>query len=59
MTKMTKHKIKTAIYFILLAVIMLVALAFAGIEIYVWCTYIHVPIEQIPMWALWFMFRAG
>ena len=41
------------------AIIMLLAIALAGISIYCFCTYGNSTFEEIPAWALWFMFGGG
>ena len=42
------------IFFIVMMV--LLALAMIGIEIYIWVTYANTPVEELPSWVLFFMF---
>lgn len=46
------------IAYILFAIIVVFALiGLCSVEIYVWVTYAKTPIEEMPLWALWFMFK--
>lgn len=46
------------VFYVLISIIGIIALCgLCGTEIYVWATYAKIPIEEIPLWALWFMFR--
>ena len=54
--KLTKHLFE-AILIILTIVVVLALLGCIGTSIYCWITYGGAPIEKIPSWALWFMFK--
>lgn len=53
-----KHDIVGSIFLILMIVLFVLVIgSFVGVEIYVWARYAGAPVEQIPVWALWLMFR--
>lgn len=54
-----KNRISKLPKYILFALLTLIIIAYVGIEIYVWVTYGGKPIDEIPAWALWFMFGGG
>lgn len=54
--KLTKYLFEV-ILVILTIVVILVLLGCIGTSIYCWITYGGKPVEEIPLWAFWFMFK--
>lgn len=44
------------ILWIIIFAFAILALGFIGIELYVWITYASKSVNEIPLWALFFMF---
>lgn len=44
------------IFIVLLVVVVLIALASVGFEIWVWITYWGKPVTEVPWWAWFFIF---
>lgn len=57
--KLTKYLFEVVlIILIILSIVLILAfLGCIGTCIYCWITYGGKPIEEIPLWALWFMFK--
>ena len=49
-------KLRTVIYYFVVISLCILLITFIGMEIYVWISYGGKPINEIPTWALWFMF---
>nr|DAL05317.1 MAG TPA: hypothetical protein [Caudoviricetes sp.] len=54
--KVDKDKISSVISVVIGIVILLLAIALAGVEIYVWVTYSDTPASELPAWVLFWMF---
>lgn len=56
--KKIKNWIKSNLFLLICTLPMIIILgSFITIEIYVWVTYGKMPLDEIPLWALIFMFR--
>lgn len=55
MKKKRKEKLTTFLYLISYLVIFAIVIAFIIFEVYLWMTYGNKPIEEIPLWVLWFL----
>ncbi len=53
---MKKKKFQINWLYVLYIVIALLAISGISISIYCWTTYYNKPVNEIPFWALWFMF---
>lgn len=42
---------------IMIIIPIIIAAGLIGVEIYIWSTYGDLPVNEIPAWALFFMFR--
>lgn len=54
--KVDRYKIQEKIPEVIGIVIILLCLAFVGVEIYVWVTYANTPASELPAWILFLMF---
>lgn len=54
--KVDWYKIQAKIPEVIGIVVILLALAFVGVEIYVWVTYANTPASELPAWILFLMF---
>ena len=43
------------IEFILGFIVLVIVISFIIFEVYLWVTYGNKPIEEIPLWVLWFL----
>lgn len=54
--KVDRYKIQAIIPVVIGIVVILLGLALAGVEIYVWITYANTPASELPAWILFLMF---
>ncbi|MCR5350087.1 MAG: hypothetical protein K6E20_03745 [Acholeplasmatales bacterium] len=53
---LNRYKTKRILWIMALVFTIILVLSIVAIEIYVWVTYGDKPVDEIPLWALWFMF---
>ena len=54
-----KDYLQLILWWTVIIVVVLIALACIGISIYGWINYGDKPIDEIPAWLLYFMFGKG
>lgn len=54
---MIGERLKVIAIIIVFAIIAAILIGFTVLEIYTWTNYWNKPIEEIPAWALWLMFK--
>ena len=54
--KVDRYKIRAKMLVVVGIMVILLGLAFVGVEIYVWVTYANTPASELPAWVLFLMF---
>lgn len=50
-------KFRTFLYYLVITLLCILLVTFIVMEIYVWISYSGKSVNEIPAWALWFMFN--
>ena len=54
--KVDRYKIRAKMLVVVGIMVILLGLAFIGVEIYVWVTYANTPASELPAWVLFLIF---